>query len=342
MKLYGGIDLHSNNSVIHIIDDQGDSQLKKKVTNDLAAIVTLLKPFQDKLTGLVVESTYNWYWLVDGLMEAGFKVHLANTAAIQQYSGLKHGDDDRDANWLANMLRLSILPTGYIYPKEQRMQRDLLRKRMQLVQQKTANMLSIQGLYDRHLNRRINSNKLKQLTLAQIDNDFDDPNVRLAIGGNLIVQNCLAQQIKAIEASLKLQLKLTPEFIQLTSIDGIGLTLALTIMLETGDIKRFDQVGHYASYCRCVSGARYSNGKKKSSTNTKNGNKYLAWAFIEAANFAIRYNDTIKRYYQKKLAKTKVVIARKTVAHKLARACFYVLRDQVEFDVNKAFGCSKC
>jgi transposase len=342
MKLYGGIDLHSNNSVIHIIDDQGDSQLKKKVPNDLVAIVALLNPFTDDLAGLVVESTYNWYWLVDGLMEAGFKVHLANTAAIQQYSGLKHGDDDSDANWLANMLRLAILPTGYIYPKEQRMKRDLLRKRMQLVQQKTQNMLSIQGMYDRHLNRRLNSNKLKQLTLAQLENDFDDPNVRLAIGGNLTVQHCLAQQIKTIEASLKQQLKLTPEFIQLTSIDGIGFTLALTIMLETGDIKRFDRVSHYASYCRCVSGARYSNGKKKGSTNTKNGNKYLAWAFIEAANFAIRYNDTVKRYYQKKLAKTKVVVARKTVAHKLARACFYVLRDQVEFDVNKAFGCSKC
>ncbi len=341
MKLYGGIDLHSNNSVIHIIDELGDSQLRKKVTNDLDMIVALLKPFQDKLTGLVVESTYNWYWLVDGLMESGFKVHLANTAAIQQYSGLKHGDDDSDANWLANMLRLSILPTGYIYPKVARMQRDLLRKRMQLVQQKTQNMLSIQGLYDRHLNRRLNSNKLKQLTLTQIDNDFNDPNVRLAVGGNLTVQHCLAQQIKSIEASLRKQLKLTPEFIQLTSIDGIGFTLALTIMLETGDIRRFNQVGNYASYCRCVSGARYSNGKKKGSTNTKNGNKYLAWAFIEAANFAIRYNDTVKRYYQKKLAKTKVVIARKTVAHKLARACFYVLRDQVKFDVNKAFGYSK-
>ena len=341
MKLYGGIDLHSNNSVIHIIDDKGNSQFKKKVSNDLATIVMLLKPFLDNLTGLVVESTYNWYWLVDGLMDAGFKVHLANTAAIQQYSGLKHGDDDSDANWLANMLRLSILPTGYIYPKAARMQRDLLRKRMQLVQQKTQNMLSIQGMYDRHLNRRLNSNKLKQLTLGQLENDFDDPNVRLAIGGNLTVQDCLTKQINTIEASLKQQLKLTAEFIQLTSIDGIGLILALTIMLETGDINRFDRVGQYASYCRCVSGARYSNGKKKGSTNTKNGNKYLAWAFIEAANFAIRYNDTIKRYYQKKLAKTKVVIARKTVAHKLARACFYVLRDQVEFDVNKAFGYSK-
>lgn len=341
MKLYGGIDLHSNNSVIYIIDEQGNVLFKKRVTNDLAMILTLLQPFLDRLVGLVVESTYNWYWLVDGLMAAGFKVHLANTAAIQQYSGLKHGDDDSDAKWLAEMLRLSILPTGYIYPKEQRMVRDLLRKRMQLVQQKTKNMLSIQGLYDRHLNRRINSNKLKQLTEYQLETDFSDPNVRLAIGSNLVVQQCLAQQINVIEASLRNQLKLAPEFKQLTSIDGIGFTLGLTIMLETGDISRFSEVGHYASYCRCVSGARYSNGKKKSNTNAKNGNKYLAWAFIEAANFAIRYNDTIKRYYQKKLAKTKVVIARKTVAHKLARACFYMLRDQVEFDVNKAFGCSK-
>jgi len=341
MKLYGGIDLHSNNSVIHLINEQGESVFKKRVPNDLSSIVMLLRPFQDRITGLVVESTYNWYWLVDGLMAAEFKVHLANTAAIQQYSGLKHGDDDSDANWLANMLRLSILPTGYIYPKEERMMRDLLRKRLQLVQLNTLNMLSIQGLYTRHLNQRLNSNKLKQLTVEQLAVDFTDPNVCLAVNGNLSVMQCLTQQIKLIERTLKQQLKLKDAFVNLTSIDGIGLILALTIMLETGDISRFSKVGHYASYCRCVNGARYSNGKKKSNTNTKNGNKYLAWAFIEAANFAIRYNDTVKRYYQRKLSKTKVVVARKTVAHKLARACFYVLRDQVEFDVNKAFGYSR-
>jgi len=338
MKLYGGIDLHSNNSVLNLVDESAKVELKKRVVNSLEAILLLLEPYHDAITGLVVESTYNWYWLVDGLMEAGYKVHLANTAAIQQYSGLKHGDDDSDANWLANMLRLGILPEGYIYPKEERMVRDLLRKRLQLVQQKTQNLLSIQGLYDRHLNKRLNSNKLKQLTAEQLTVDFFDPNVRMAVNGNLVVQQCLSQQINLIEKSLKAQLRLKDEFINLTSIDGIGLILALTIMLETGDISRFQQVGHYASYCRCVSGSRYSNGKKKSKTNTKNGNKYLAWAFVEAANFAIRYNDTVKRYYQRKLAKTHMVVAKKTVAHKLARACFYVLRDQIEFDVNKAFG----
>lgn len=338
MKLYGGIDLHSNNSVINLVDENSKVILKKRITNNLMAILMLLEPYRDAIVGLVVESTYNWYWLVDGLMDAGFKVHLANTAAIQQYSGLKHGDDDSDANWLANMLRLGILPEGYVYPKEERMARDLLRKRLQLVQQKTAHLLSIQGLYDRNLNMRLSGSKIKQLTQEQLANDFSDLNLRMAVNGNLAVQQCLSQQIDTIEKSLQQQLRLKPEFIHLTSIDGIGLILGLTIMLETGDISRFQKVGQYASYCRCVNGARYSNGKKKSNTNTKNGNRYLAWAFVEAANFAIRYSDTVKRYYQRKTAKTHIVVARKTVAHKLARACFYVLRDQVEFDVNKAFG----
>ena len=116
MKLYGGIDLHSNNCVINLMDENGIVIFKKRVANSLDAILLIFQAYQDAIVGLVVESTYNGYWLVDGLMEAGFKMHLANTAAIQQYSGLKHGDDDSDAHWLATMLRLDILPEGYIYP----------------------------------------------------------------------------------------------------------------------------------------------------------------------------------------------------------------------------------
>jgi len=299
MKLYGGIDLHSNNSVISIKDEKGEVKARKKLPNDLGTIILFLAAFKTNLVGLVVESTYNWYWLVDGLMEAGFRVHLANTTAIQQYSGLKYADDNSDADWLAEMLRLGILPEGYIYPKEERTIRDLMRKRMQLVQQSTKNLLSIQGIYTRHLNYRISNNKIKQLTEKQIEKDFPFSNVILAAQSNLLVMNCLKIQIKNIERSLIQQVKLRPEFKKLLSIDGFGNILSLTIMLETGNMSRFDKVGNYASYCRCVSGARYSNGKKKGKTNKKNGNKYLAWAFVEAANFAIRYNKTVKSYYQK-------------------------------------------
>ncbi len=337
MKYYGGIDLHSNNVVIAIVDEQGAIKARKRINNELHQILLFLSRFKADLAGLVVESTFNWYWLVDGLMEADYRVHLANTTAIQQYSGLKHVDDNSDAQWLTEMLRLDILPEGYIYPKAQRAARDLMRKRMQLVQQSTSNLLSIQGLYMRHLSNRLSNNKIKQLTHEQVELDYPATNVALAVNSNLAVMRCLKGHIKGIEKTLLAKVKLVPEYQLLTSIDGIGDILALTIMLETGDMKRFDKVGDYASYCRCIKGAKYSNGKKKGNTNAKNGNRYLAWAYVEAANFAIRYNRTVKRYYQRKMAKTNQIVAIKTVAHKLARACFYVLRDQVPFEVGKAF-----
>jgi len=141
-------------------------------------------------------------------MEAGFQVHLANTTAIQQYSGLKYADDNSDADWLAEMLRLGILPEGYIYPKEERTIRDLMRKRMQLVQQSTKNLLSIQGIYTRHLNYRISNNKIKQLTEKQIEKDFPFSNVILAAQSNLLVMNGLKKQIKSIERNLVQQVNL--------------------------------------------------------------------------------------------------------------------------------------
>ncbi len=148
---------------------------------------------------------------------------------------------------------------------------------------------------------------------------------------------CLAEQIESIEEVVLAQLKLRDGFQSLLTVSGIGQILGMTIMLETGEISRFATVGDFASYCRCVGSQHLSNGKRKGQGNTKNGNKYLAWAFVEAANFAVRYNAQIKRFYQRKHAKTNGVVAIKAVAHKLARACYYILRDQVPFDVNKAF-----
>src|SRR5436853_6707182 len=101
------------------------------------------------MRGVVVESTYTWYWLLAGLMDAGYRVHLANPAAIQQYSGLKYTDDHSDARWLAQLLPLGVLPQGYIYPKAQRPAREVLRKRSHLVEQRAANALSMQNMLSR-------------------------------------------------------------------------------------------------------------------------------------------------------------------------------------------------
>ena len=119
MELYAGLDLHSRNTYIGIMDKEFKRVFGKRVSNDLSLILNTLEPFQNQLQGIVVESTYNWYWLVDGLMDAGYgSVHLANPSAMKQYEGIKHIDDQHDAFFLAQMLILGILPQGYIYPKK--------------------------------------------------------------------------------------------------------------------------------------------------------------------------------------------------------------------------------
>ena len=338
MRLYCGIDLHSNNSFIVIIDEDDKVVCRQRQPNDLDVILATLEPYRDDLVGVVVESTFNWYWLVDGLEDSGFRVHLANTTAIQQYSGLKYADDSTDARWLAHLLRLGILPTGYIYPREQRALRDLLRKRISLVQLRTSNKLSLQNLSQRNLGRRFSSSELKSLNTEGIQERLDDGNLVLAMDSTLQVTACLDQEIQRLEREIRIQTRPHPAFEPLKSVCGVGKVLAQTLLLETGAIGRFPSVGNYASYCRCVGSQRLTNYKSKGKGNTKNGNRYLAWAYVEAANFAIRYYPEIKRYYQRKAARTHRIVALKTVAHKLARASYYVMRDLQPFELKRAFG----
>jgi len=323
MKLYGAIDLHSNNNVTVLSDEQDHVVYEKRLPNDLSLIAQQLATYRDSIQGIVVESTYNWYWLVDGLMDEGHKIHLANTAAIQQYEGLKYTDDKYDARWLAHLLRLGVLPQGHIYPKQHRPVRDLLRKRGQMVRQRTANLLSIQNLFSRNTGGSMSANRVKRLDSKEIDGLVPNTELALAIKANLAMLQCADGQIDLLEKAVLDRVKLKPEFELLKTAPGIGLILALTIMLETGDITRFPTVGDYASYCRCVGSKKISNGKKKGSGNTKNGNKYLSWAFIEAANFAVRFSAKIKSFYQSKKSKTNGIVAIKAVAHKLCRACYY-------------------
>ncbi|WMT75992.1 transposase [Bradyrhizobium sp. Ash2021] len=237
--MYSGIDLHSNNSVIAIIDDADRVEAQKRLPNDVTKIIGFLVRWQEQLAGIVVESTYNWYWLVDGLQDAGFHVHLANTAAIKQYEGLKHSGDETDAQHLAHLLRLSILPTGTILPREQRATRDLARKRMQLVQSCTAHVLAVENIMAQQLGGRMTSNQIKRLTDDAVDNLSLAADVGLAIKANVAVIATLQSQIELLEKRLQERVKPRPQYGLLTSVPGIGQTLATVILLETGPIDRF-------------------------------------------------------------------------------------------------------
>src|SRR5258706_2820008 len=334
---YSGIDLHSNNSVVVVSDEAGRVLVRRRVANDAAAILALLAGHRAELVGVVVESTYNWDWLVDALQGAGYGVHLANPAAIKRSEGLKHSDDEDDAAYLAHWLRLEILPSGYICPPAARAVRDLARKRMQLVRSRTAQVLSVENMLSRETGAGMRSRVVQRLTAQAVEGFGFNPEVERSMCANVEVIRTLNREIDKLEQRLSQCVRLRPEFRLLTSVPGIGPTLATLIMLEVGTIDRFAAVGNFASYARCVDSARISNGKKKGQGNVKNGNAYLAWAFVEAANFAHRYCAEARRFYDRKKARTNGVVATKALAHKLARACYHMLKENKPFDVKRCF-----
>ena len=335
MSLYCGIDLHSTNHLVVVINETDRRLFEKRLPNDVSITVEALAPYRDELAGIAIESTFNWYWLVDGLEDAGFAPCLANPAAIKQYEGLKHTDDPYDAFFLAHLMRLGILPTGYIYPREKRGVRDLLRRRLSMVHMATGLLLAVQSQIWRSNGVNISN---RQIRLADFELPLPKGPVREGAAAQWRLFQRTQEEIHHLE-SLALKLYRGEENYQLLqTVKGIGVVLGLTIGLETGSISRFGNAGNYASYCRCVSSERISNGKKKGENNRKAGNRYLSWAFSEAAHFSVRFEPKIQRFYERKRQKRNGIVAIRAVAHKLSRAVFHMMKHHEPFDVNRAFG----
>jgi len=212
MAAYAGIDLHSRDNFVGIIDDEDRRVYQRRLANRLEAILEALDPYREELVGVVVESTYNWYWLVDGLMEHGYEVHLANPSAIKQYEGLKYTDDRWDSFWLAHMYRLGILPEGYIYPKEERPLRDLLRRRGLLVRHRTSHILSFQSVVSRQLGLPMPAKTIKKLKEGEAQALFGQKYIGLGAETSLGVIHFLDGQIARMEKEVKSQVKLRDEF----------------------------------------------------------------------------------------------------------------------------------
>jgi len=302
-------------------------------------VLAALEPYRERLASVAVESTYNWYWLVDALQEAQYTARLANPARMQENIGLKSADDKTDSRFLAKQQVMGVLPEGYIYPKEQRAVRDLLRRRMGLVHTRTGEWLRLEGLVARHSGKDLGIQALQGLEDEELSRLLgDDPLVLQAAQISYRHIEFLDDEIRQLEKAVEPRVKLTPGYARLLSVPGIGRILAMTIMLETGPIARFPGPGNYASYCRAVKTIHTSNNRKKGEGNGKSGNRYLAWAFIEAANFAVRHSPELRAWYQRKAARTKRVVALKALANKLSKACFFMLRDGVDFDVKRLVG----
>jgi transposase len=337
MSIYAGIDLHSTNSVVAVIDQNGKRLHRRRYPNHLPGILKSLEPFKDDLESVVVESTFNWYWLVDGLQDAGHRVQLAHPPGIEQYSGLKHGDDDSDAVHLAELARLGLVHEGFILPRHERALRDLLRQRMRFVQQSVTLLHSIQSLWCRITGKTLSANAFRALKSPEIERTFSDPIVRVGVLARIRAWQALQDEVDIATRAVLDHQPDRPGLELLKSAPGIGRILGLTTLLETGPITRFASVGDYASYCRMVDSVRLSNDKKKGQGNRKCGNRFLCWAYIEAAHHALRH-EPVRVWYQRKLARSNLVKARKAVAHKIARGCYHVLRERTSFDIQRAFG----
>jgi transposase len=339
-KVVAGMDLHSNNVVIGIMDMDGKRVASGKVPCELKEVVKFLAPFKKRLEQSAVESTYNWYWLVDGLQSLKYPVVLANPAGMEQYNGIKHADDTNDAFFLAELLRLNILPTGHIYDAQLRPVRDLLRRRLMLVQHRTAMMLSFKSLYARTTGLEMTLSRLKELEIPQAQKLYTHPANQLIAGMQIKHMEQLTESIQNIEKGVLNSARELPFYSNLLSLPGVGKILGMTITMEVGDIKRFAEPGNFASYCRTVEAKRTSNDKKKGVNNSKCGNKYLAWAFVEAANFAKRYDEQCRKWYDRKAARTSNIIATKALACKLAKAAWYLVSQKTNYDPARMFGAS--
>lgn len=336
--LMAGIDLHSNNVMIGIVNQDGQRLKHQKLECDLKAVEKFLRPYKSRLKSVAVESTYNWYWLVDGLRASSYPVVLANPAKIDQYSGIKHADDQNDAYFLAELQRLNILPTGYIYDPQLRPVRDLLRRRTGLVHQRTALMLSFKSLYTRTTGQEMTLSRLKALEPAQAVELYEHPANQLIAKMQKEHISQLDQSIGRIEQAVLQSARALPYYERLNTLPGVGKILGMTITMEVGEIRRFKSAGDFASYCRAVAARRTSNEKSKGPNNRKCGNKYLGWAFVEAANFAKRYDEPCRRWFDRKAAKTNKVVATKALACKLAKAAWHVMAGNVNYDAERVFG----
>lgn len=334
MSFYCGIDLSARDAHVCVIDQQLVRLVDQKLKNDLALIISVLEPYKADLQ-IVVESTFNWYWLVDGLRAAGFDVSLAHTLGLHMITGAKVKTDRRDAFALAKLLLAGLIPPAYIYPAETRPVRDLLRRRSHVVRLRADEYGALRRLLLRHGILSTARNEIKMAEDEDLKEWFSHPLVQLNAQQQLSRINLYSEQISVLEQQILAATRSSDAFRRLQNIPGLGVILALTILCEVGEVSRFASVRCFSSYCRVVPGVAQSGSVSKRGRGSKQGNHYLKWALFQAAVHAVRSYPQVRqcfeRHLQRHRGRGRKMIAYDIIAHKIAQAVYFVLRDGVEY-----------
>jgi transposase len=327
-EYYAGIDLGARSSWLCVVDAKGRKRLNCKVPNDPARILHLLDSFRPSLRA-VIESTFNWYWIVDLLQDHEIDVKLAHPLYLKAIAYAKVKTDQVDAHTLSQLLRLDYIPEAFIYPRDLRPTRDLLRRRHRLVSWRSDLYRVLHFQLISHNVTTFGRSAIKQLDGRQLRSLLEHPHDRRAGLAMLHLIASLDAEIVELEEQVSTVVFRKKPVVLLKTIPGIGKILAATIYFEVGQIHRFASDKAFASYCRLAPTISQSGGVTRQGKNRRQGNRLLKWAFSEAAQMAVqRYPEIREQFHRLLKRKKKRILAKSILAHKLAVAAFHVLHDE--------------
>ena len=336
-RYYCGIDLHARRMYICVLDAEGQIRVHRNGPATAEHFLATIAPYREDLV-VAVECIFTWYWLADLCAQEGIAFVLGHALYMKAIHGGKAKNDKIDAHKIAVLLRGGMLPMAYVYPREMRATRDLLRRRCHFTRKRAELFTHIQNTASQYVLPALGKIAFhgNRVGLAE---QFPDPAVRKSIETNLALVDHYDRALKALELHLGQTAKVhdVNAYYRLRSVPGIGKILALVLLYEIHDIHRFPRVQDFASYCRLVKCAKESDGKHYGYAGTKIGNAHLKWAFSEAAVLCLRKNPVAQRYVARLAQKHGKGKALTLLAHKLARAVYYMLRRGQAFDVTKFF-----
>jgi len=338
-QFYCGIDLHARTMYVCVLNQDGEIMVHRDMKASPEPFLKAIAPYREDIV-VAVECIFTWYWLADLCAQEGLPFVRGHALYMKAIHGGKAKNDKIDSQKIAVLLRGGMLPQAYVYPAAMRATRDLLRRRMHLMRKRAELLTHVQQTNHQYNLPAFSKNIAYKANRDGLAERFADPAVQKNIEVDLALIGYYDQRLNDVELSIVRTAKQhdPATFYQLQSVPGIGKILSLVLLYEIHDLRRFPRVQDFVSYCRLVKCAKESAGKRYGASGTKIGNAYLKWAFSEAAVLFLRDNPAGQKYLTR-LEKTHGKGKALTVlAHKLARAVYYMLRRHTAFDIHKFLG----
>jgi len=330
---YCGIDLHAKTMYLCVLDRDGNVLLHENAKSRPEALLAAVAPYRDDLV-VAVECIFTWYWLADLCRCEGIAFVLGHALYMKAIHGAKAKNDRIDAFKIAHLLRGGNLPQAYVYPPEMRATRDLLRRRLHFVRRRANLLVHVQNTHHQY-NHDVPAKKVAYASNREgVAESFDDIDVRKSLELDLALVGDYDACIKDVQLHLERRAKEHDRdaYYRLRSVPGIGKILALTILYEIHDIRRFERVQDFVSYARLVKCEHSSAGKRLGTGGAKIGNVHLKWAFSEAAVLFLRNNPRGQAWLRRPAGKHGKAKALSIWAAKLGRTVYHLLRSERPFD----------